>query len=286
MITRFVSKGARRAAKGWLKRLRGAWVRAWYAFDGDALAGALRRLGLRAGDVVLVHSSFDRFESFRGKPTDVIAVLQKAVGPAGTLLMPTMPFTGSAVAYAAEGRTFDVRRTPSSIGLLTELFRRSPGVVRSVHPTHPVAAWGAKAEALIAGHHLAATPCGAGSPFARLLDHDGKILLVGTGIGVLTFFHAVEEILEPELPVSPFTRTQFSLTSRDAEGRVVTSTMRLFDPDRSRRRNLDRLVPELRVRGAWHEARVGTVDLILLDAGEVLQTCRVLAKNGVYCYDD
>ncbi len=286
MITALVPRKARRAVKGWLKRLRLRWVRARYPFDTSGLSRALVRLGLARGDVVLVHSSFDRFEGFTGKPTDVIAVLQQVVGPAGTLLMPTLPFTGTAVAYVAQQQIFDVKQTPSRMGLLTELFRRSPGVVRSLHPTHPVAAWGAKREELIADHHLASTPCGAGSPFARLLDHNGKILLLGTGIGALTFFHAVEEILEPQLPFPVFTPDTFTLPSRDGNGRVVTCTMRLFDPERSRRRNLSKLVPSLKARGVWREIRVGTLPVVLLDAAEVLETCRTLAKNGVYCYDD
>jgi aminoglycoside 3-N-acetyltransferase len=286
MITALVPRSVRRAVRGWLKRLHRTWGRARHGFDADALGSALARLGLAQGDVVLVHSSFDRFEGFTGKPTDLIAVLQRAIGPSGTLLMPTMPFNGSALTWAAEGATFDVRRTPSRMGLLTELFRRSPGVVRSVHPTHPVAAWGARADTLTADHYLATTPCGAGSPFARLLEHDGKVLLAGTGIGVLTLFHTIEEILEPEMPFSPFTAEKFTLASRDGEGRIVTSTMRLFNPERSRQRNLDRLVPALKARGAWRERRVGTVDLVLLDATEILDACRMLAKNGLYCYDD
>ncbi len=233
----------------------------------------------------MAHSSFDRFVGFTGTPRDVIAALKEAVGAGGTILMPTIPFTGTAVDYVCEGHVFEVRRTPSRMGLLTELFRRSPGVLRSVHPTHPVAAWGAKAEEMVAGHHLARTPCGTGTPFARLLDYGGKILLLGTGIRVMSFFHSVEEILEPEMPFTPFTKETFSLQSIDKDGTVLFTTTYLFDPECARRRRPEKLIPALKERGAWLEGRVGRLDGILLDARDVLETCRTLAKNGVYCYD-
>ena len=284
MIASLVAREHRRAVKGWLKRLRRTWVRRWYCYDRKDFLALLRRVGVRLGDIVIVHSSFDRFEAFNGKPTEIILALQQAVGPLGTLLMPTLPFTGTAVAYVANGGIFDVVRTPSRMGLLTELFRRSPGVVRSVHPTHPVAAWGMRSEEIIAGHHLATTPCGLGSPFTRLLEHGGKILLLGTGIEAMTFFHAVEERLEPEMPFTPFTKETFLLYSKDRDGTVLSSTTRLFAPEWSRLRNLAPLSAALRQRGAWRTARIGGLEVILLGAVDVVDACRDLAKSGVYCY--
>ena len=168
----------KRTVKGRLKQLRLDYARWRWAFDADALLASLRGLGLREKDVVLVHSSFDRFAGFTGKPTDAIDALQRAVGPAGAVLMPTIPFTGTAVAYVQEQPVFDVRRTPSRMGILSELFRRMPGVLRSVHPTHSVAAWGEPARALIADHHRAETPCGRGTPYHRLIEGDGRLLFL------------------------------------------------------------------------------------------------------------
>jgi aminoglycoside 3-N-acetyltransferase len=275
----------KRAIKGWLKRVHGAYVRRCFAFGPEKLQNALTALGVARGDVLLVHSAFDGFQGFTGGPTDVIRVLQDTVGPDGTLLMPTIPFTDSAVAYVSRQPRFDVLRTPSRVGLITEVFRRCPAVVRSVHPTHPVAAWGAKAPEIIAGHHLAQTPCGAGSPYSRLLEHGGRMLFLGTDISSMTFFHAVEELLEPELPFSPFTVERFSVPCRDASGNVVVCTTRLFDPGLSRRRNIIRLVPHLKQRGAWRQASVGRLEMYLLDSLEVLETVRALARAGRYCYD-
>lgn len=275
----------KRAVKGRLKQLRLIHARWRRAFDAAGLLVSLRRLGLREGDVVLVHSSFDRFEGFTGKPTAMIATLQQAVGPKGAVLMPTIPFTGTAVAYVREQPVFDVRRTPSRMGILSELFRRMPDVLRSVHPTHSVAAWGEPARGLIADHYRAETPCGRGTPYHRLIEVGGRVLFLGTGIEAMTLFHAAEEILEPQMPFSPFTTETFRLLSRTAEGDTVETKTRLFDPGVSRRRNVTGLTPLLKQRGAWRETRLGGVDIILLDAADVMNALQTLAKEGRYCYD-
>jgi aminoglycoside 3-N-acetyltransferase len=284
-MTLLLPKLSKRVVKGWLKQIRLAYIRHCHSFNREDLIQFLRRLGVKQGDVLLVHSSFNRFDGFIGKPTDVILALEQVVGPSGTVLMPTLPFTGTAVDYAARSVIFDVTSTPSRMGLLTELFRRSPGVLRSVHPTHSVAAWGARAKEIIVDHHLAKTPCGVGSPFIRLLELDGRILFLGTGIGSMTFFHAVEELLASQMPFSPFTAETFTLQSRDVDGKILFSNLRLFDPTWSRRRNLEKLIPALKSQNAWANGRIGTLESILLEAKEVLQACRELAAKGVYCYD-
>ncbi|PIY28612.1 MAG: hypothetical protein CO105_15290 [Comamonadaceae bacterium CG_4_9_14_3_um_filter_60_33] len=255
------------------------------SFTPADLQAKLSALGLASGDTLMVHSSFDAFDGFQGKPTDVIAVLQSVVGEQGVVMMPTMSFSGTAVDYARSKALFDVARTPSRMGLLTELFRRSPGVVRSVHPTHSVAIWGADASVVAAGHHLAGTPCGVGSPFDALLKRRGKIVLLGTGMGVLTFFHMLEEVLESQLPASPFTAEVFHLQSKTRNGEILETHCRLYDPAVSKRRNLHKMVPYLKKSGVWREGRVGGLTIIVLAAADVDEVVRSMTNQGVYCYD-
>jgi aminoglycoside 3-N-acetyltransferase len=268
-----------------LKQARRLYVESFYSFSASDLENSLRTLGIGTADIVLVHSSYDAFEGFTGRPTDVITVLKSVVGLTGGIMMPTLPFTGTAVGYARASPVFDVRRTPSRMGLLTELFRRSPDVLRSVHPTHPVAVWGRDAAALIEGHHSATTPCGRDTPFARLLERQGKILLMGTDIGVLTFYHTIEDLLEHELPLEPFTAEIFNLHCRDRLDNILATRTRLFEPTTSRRRNLNKLVPELQRTGAWRERRVGRLQIIALHTVDVLAAVNAMAKRGEYCYD-
>lgn len=280
----WLPQNVKRKVKGEWKGLRTALIRRNRAFSRQDLLRELRRVGVQLGDTLLVHSSLEPFAGFSGKPMDVIESLEEAIGSTGTLLMPTLPFTGSAVEYVSQPRTFDVKKTPSRMGLLTELFRRAPGVVRSVHPTHSAAIWGTCAREIADRHYEAGTPCGRQTPYGRLLDRGGKILFLGTDISVMTFYHTVEELLEPQMPFSPFTKEVFTLESHDEAGNTQITHTRLFDPTCSRRRNLWKLVPVLKRRRAWSERRLGQLRLILLRGEDVLEACLELSSQGRYCY--
>src|SRR5262249_1163927 len=119
------AKAVKRAIKNKRKAVRVAFLRSRYAFSQQDLFDALHLLGVRAGDSFFVHSSLDQFIAFNGQATDINSTLLRAVGETGHILMPTLPFSGVAVEYTSTGSVFDVRRTPSRVGLLTELFRRS-----------------------------------------------------------------------------------------------------------------------------------------------------------------
>jgi len=267
------------AVKQWRKRLVRAFHRFW-AFAPADLKRALLELGVRPGDALMVHSAFDRFLGFRGGPVEVVRALQEIVGPGGTLMMPTIPFRGTAVEYALGDPVFDVRQTVSMMGLITEVFRRSPGVVRSIHPTHSVAAWGDKADALIAGHELADTPCGRLTPYGRLLDYDGKILLMGVSPSTMTFCYFVAEELEPRLPVLVLTLDKYSLRWKAEDGTVRVSSVRLFAPGLDH--DLSPLVAELKRRAQWRQRRVGRLRLALLRARDVYDAAAALADKGLF----
>jgi aminoglycoside N3'-acetyltransferase len=250
----------------------------FYPFTPADLKSALLGLGVAPGDVLMVHSSFDRFHGFRGGPVDVVRALQEIVGPGGTLMMPTVPFRSTAVEYALGEPVFDVRRTVSRMGLITEVFRRSPGVVRSMHPTHSVAVWGSRADAIIAGHEHAETPCGRLTPYGRLLEYDGKILLVGVTANSMTFGYFVAEQLEPRLPFPVLTRETYPMRWKDTGGTVRISNIRLFSPRLDH--DASPLVGELKRRKQWRERQVGSLGLVLLGAAEVYEAAVALAERG------
>jgi aminoglycoside N3'-acetyltransferase len=194
--------------------------------------------------------------------------------------MPTIPFRRTAVEYALSEPVFDARETVSMSGLITEVFRRTPGVVRSIHPTHSVAAWGSRADAIIAGHEQAETPCGRFTPYGRLLEHEGKILLAGAHPNTMTFCYFVAEELEPRLTVPVLTRETYPMRWKDRDGTVRVSNLRLF----SRRldHDLSPLVGELKRRKHWRERRAGSLRLVLLRAREVYDAALALSDRGLF----
>lgn len=271
--------------KSTVHKLRHDYHSLAHSFDDADLLRGLQQVGVRSGDMLLVHSSLDAFVGYRGKATDVIGVLQRAVGNTGTLMMPTIPFTGTAVDYARTGVVFDSKRSPARVGLLPELFRRMPDVVRSLHPTHSVAAWGRRAYEVVAGHEREETPCGPGSPYGKLAALDGKSLFLGVGIGSMTFFHAIEAWLEPRMPMSPFTAEWFDLQCRDAQGVLHEVHTRLYEPAVSRLRRLGKLEVELKQAGAWKETMVAQLGVLAIGARDALHAAERLADRGEFCYE-
>ena len=282
-VPQFLS-GPKSRVKQLRHRARAAYITRFHAFTPDDFRQTLRGLGVQRGDVLCVHSSYDRFLGFRGNLGDAMQALQDSVGAEGGLLMPTQPFNTAAIEYVRTHPITDLARAPSLMGLMTEILRRTRGAVRSINPTHPVAAWGARGLSLIGNDWEARTPCGQGTAYHRLLEVNGKILMLGTGVQPMTFYHCVEELIEPLMPFSPFTSEEFNLQTRDARGNLYASRMRLFEPGPSGRRRMNLLVPELKARGFWNEARVGRLDIILLRAADVLEACRSMADKGQFCY--
>jgi aminoglycoside 3-N-acetyltransferase len=272
--------------KGRYKQWRVAYLCYRYAFGRKEFAAVLLKLGIKEGETLMVSSSMDCFATFTGRPTDIIAELQKVIGPSGNLLMSTLPFVGSAHDWVGSGVMFNNLLTPSKMGLITELFRRSAGVVRSQHPTHAVAAFGAKAAELCDGHHLATTPCGEGSPYKRVVDVGGSYLLLGVGVETMMIFHAIEEMLEAKMPISPFTKDRYKIESKNADGEIVVTNTRLFNPYLSQRRDVTKIIPHLKAKGCWRQINMGNMDMVLLKAQDVLAVMQDMAEAGEYCYDE
>ncbi len=182
------------------------------------IADDLRATGVRQGGVLLVHSSLSALGHVPGGAETVILGLLDAIGPKGTLLLPALSYDN----VTRDHPVFDVRRTPSNIGAIPEFFRTRPGTRRSVHPTHSVCGVGLLADVLLEGHHLDTTPCGSHSPFHRLPNYGGQLLMLGCGLLPNTSMHAIEEIVEPPyLFGRPLT---YRLVL--ADGRVLNTTHR------------------------------------------------------------
>ena len=104
----------------------------------DVTAG-LRALGITTGDTVFFHSSLKSMGRVTGGPEAVIGGFLEAVGPTGTVVVPTFTLTERLGPF---GSWYDHQTTPSTVGLITETLRRRPDAQRSFHPVHSVAAVG------------------------------------------------------------------------------------------------------------------------------------------------
>jgi aminoglycoside 3-N-acetyltransferase len=152
-----------------------------------AVQAQIEALGVRRGGALLVHTSFRAVRPVEGGPLGLIEALRRAIGPVGTLVMPTM----------TDGTTvFDPRVTPTAdMGITAELFWRLPGVVRSTHPGGSFAAEGPLAGRICAPAPLS-PPHGLDSPAGRVYQLDGQVLLLGVGHSENTTLHVAESVAQ------------------------------------------------------------------------------------------
>lgn len=194
----------------WRTRVRLAPLyRARYGtFGADELRAELARRLPPDTEIVMVHSSLAGLQpTYAGDIRELLDALIELCGTHRTLAMPAFFFGGRKVdpiAYYRERPVFDVRHQPSETGLLTELFRRRKGVRRSLHPIASVIALGPQADELVAGHHLAKTSFGEGTPFAIMAERRTAIVGIGAEyFRSLTQVHAAEDLLGERYPLAP-----------------------------------------------------------------------------------
>ncbi|MFF1921159.1 aminoglycoside N(3)-acetyltransferase [Streptomyces sp. NPDC058221] len=173
------------------------------------LAGHLARLGVERGGVLMVHASLRAVGAVDGGARAVAGALRDALGPQGTLVVPsftpensdTSPHYRSRVrglgdrdreAVRAAMPAFDPATTAApSMGRLSETVRLSPGSLRSVHPQTSFAAVGPLAGRVVADH-LPDCHLGEDSPLARLHELRAQVLLLGCGFDSCSAFHLAE----------------------------------------------------------------------------------------------
>ena len=198
--------------------------------DRDQIAATLREAGLKQGDAALVQSKMSAFGTIEGGPQTVIDAFEQVLGPDGLIAMPAFPLDRPALEYLRQDPVFDLRNTPSRMGAISERFRTAAGTVRSLHPTHSIAARGPGAAELVAGHETAETPFGAGTPFARLIERGAHQVWFGSGVAALTIYHAFECLREPPYPIEVFYPQRIAVRCIDASGKEVLVETLVHDP--------------------------------------------------------
>jgi len=165
----------------------------------DAIKAGLGELGLARGDVVLVHSDLRKLDSPRelvklpGCGADlVIDAFLETVGPDGLVVFPTFTRAFAPGEPGPSGEVYDPAATPSRVGSITNAFLRRPGVVRSAHPTHPVAALGRRAREFCDAPADQSTFDRRG-PWGKMHDWDGWVCWFGTDNRTNTTVHVVED---------------------------------------------------------------------------------------------
>jgi aminoglycoside N3'-acetyltransferase len=173
----------------------------------ERLTGDLRRLGVEAGDVVMVHASLRAIGPEVREADGVFDAFAASVGRAGTSFMTV----GARDDWAwvnerpeherpdllVDAEPFDPLVTPAEpdVGVLAEVFRTRRHTKVSDHPEGRFAASGRLADALVAdvprGDHY-----GPGSPLERCVKVGARVLRLGADPDTFTLVHYAEYLAQ------------------------------------------------------------------------------------------
>lgn len=243
----------------------------------ESLILQFEEMGIDRKGTLLVHSSMKSIGQVEGGADTVLDALSEYMKE-GLLVLPTHTWSY----INADNPIFHVEHSPVCVGILPELFRKRPGVVRSWHPTHSVAALGSDAAAFTKDDHLFDTPCARGSAWGKLLDRRASILLVGVDLKRNTFIHGVEEWVD--------------IQGRLTDGHEMLSTV-LPDgteiPVPSRRhcgqswsQHFWKVDEVLESKGAMHKGQLGDAVVRVCDAAAVEKVITEMLRSNPDLFSD
>ncbi|MEI6487895.1 MAG: AAC(3) family N-acetyltransferase [Bacteroidota bacterium] len=244
----------------------------------------LRKIGLNSGDSVLVHCSMSKIGYVQDGAKTIIEALSETIGENGTLLFPSFPAKGRNKDHLEQNLRFDCKNTPSRMGVVTEYFRTSNGVFRSLHPTDSVCAKGPLAEYYTNSHLGQLTPYNEFSPFRKLCDKSGKILMLGTTLnGACTNLHTLEDAVDFKFPV--YDKKLYKVTIVDSEGHLIEVQTKVHNPEYSAKRNCDALKPIFEKENILVNGLIGEAKSMMIDANAMLETMiKYYNEKGVTMY--
>lgn len=206
----------------------------------------LERLGVPQGSVVYTQTSADWIQRAGFAAGETLSALRDCTGAAGTLVMPSYPFHSTHVDYLMTGPRFDVRTTPSSIGLVPEVLRRTKGSVRSLDPDFCVTALGADASAIAGDAPSEPDPFGEDSSYQRMIDRDVTFVGLGVSLNTCSFIHLIDSRAQAGYPSTVYEQRVFDLTMVDARGEARPVSRLALRPEFQRLTNPSSIVAAMR----------------------------------------
>jgi len=254
-------------------------------FSKKDLTRHFRKAGIKKGDTVLVHSSLSKIGYVENGPKDVVEAILEVVGEKGNVLMPNSPNAGLQLDYIRSLDFFDLAHSKSKLGAISEYFRLLPEAIRSAHPTEPVSCVGPDAEFYV-GHHFGnLTPYNENSPFYKVAENNGKILYLGVSLdNAGTNLHVLEDMVEKfKFPV--YYPEEFEVMIRFENRTVRKMKTLVHNPEQSKKRKCNKLIPLFESKGVLHKVRIGQAKSLIVDAKGMMDVMmNEYQSNGVTMY--
>ncbi|MFB9887595.1 AAC(3) family N-acetyltransferase [Balneatrix alpica] len=238
----------------------------------EALDHTLDALAVQAGEVLMVHGDAMLVAQFGLGAEGIEALfrqLEQRLGPTGTLILPSFSYS------LTQGEVFDVRHTPSQVGMLSEAFRQRPGVLRTLEPIFSVAVSGAAATSLsVQENH----DCfGEESLFAWLHHHNARLLGLACAADRITFTHYVEQCLGVDYRY--YKTFQGQLCDHQGRLRPWHSRYLVRDTERATQVDLRLLQQRMQQQGLWQRSLCGRLPVWSVRCQDFYQSAAALVAQ-------
>jgi aminoglycoside 3-N-acetyltransferase len=239
----------------------------------EEVSAVFRNCGVSQGDTVFLHSDALVTAELAGidinqKIDTLFGGITDLLGLEGTLVLPTFTYS------ATKGEVYNVKQTQSDVGLLTEFFRKRPGVKRSLNPIFSVAAYGSKADVF---SHSSANDCfGHDSCFGLIYKYNSWIFTLGCSFDRITFIHYLDQIASVDhryFKIFPAT----VINDRETLSFDVSYLVR--DIDRKTKAKMDNLKQQLSQNGKIHTSEMGRALLTGVTAKDFYDTALEMIKE-------
>lgn len=244
-----------------------------YVYYND-FVNALNKLGIKKGDTIFVHSDITVFGKLALKDRNkllktLVDILKECVGEAGTIIMPTFTYS------FCKGEDFDVEKSKSTVGILTEYFRNMPDVDRTVQPIFSCAVCGKDKEKYL---DIGKDSFGTKSIFDILHKNNGKLLFFGADFHACTYIHHLEQSFK--VPYR-YLKT-FKGTIRNGDDKYEDEvTFYVRDLKTNPVLDVSLLKKYMIQNGYMKETQIGYGKVILIDAADLYEEGKKLLNEDI-----
>ena len=251
-------------------------------------------MGMKPGDIVFIHSSMKEFYNYVGSPEELISLIINYLGKEGTLMMPAYPKNFSSISKTCLSENyhgindeikFDVKNTPTGAGYLAEVFRKMPGVKRSINLQHSTCAIGKQADYLLSEHHLSNTCWDEKSPYYKMTVLDAKVFSFGLPYFISTVIHCTDSLLYGKYEYyNSFFQKQITYNYKDYDGNIGVHTMRTIGVERHR--NKKKMIKKYFAKDQFRKEYISNLRIELVNAKYTHERFMELAKQGIVMYSE